>query len=683
MSAIVCAVLGVELRRLLRDRRALFAAVILPALLYPLIFWTTDRVERSGKEILAAREVSLALDLSAAPPELAQAARDALAQQTPIQLFDLDAEALIAFEENGTEGLDREATTAGRRALYDRLVGGSGQALVTASPDPGFPQRTLLRIYSDVKEDVSREAGTRARHALEELDQRLTRTRRKALLGADPAAGLDPQVIDIASAADSSGAALGRLLPLLAVLVLLSGGSYAALATFAGEREAGTLETLLVQPIPARPIALGKFAAVLVAGCVTLGVNLASLMLCGLAGLGHLPGFTDGARGPGLARLALGLVYLPGAVLICALLCLVCGKARSFREGQQTILPVMILTALPTAIVLQPGVETSLLLAAVPFTGAALCLRDALSGELGWTAALVMWASHLGGATLLLGRLGHLLDGERVFAGGGASSRARGERPSEAHALRWGIGGVLAMYLVGTRLQQWDLSRGLMLTLWVLIPSLALATAWRARGRGSLGRELGLTPPRAVHLLGALLCVPAVTWAMTHLLAWQLEVLPMPSAAADASGLGAIEGWSTPMLLFAVAISPGICEELFLRGALLSSLRRDLSATRAVLWQALFFALLHLSIYRLVPTFLLGGALGALRLRTASILPAMAAHALYNALAVLTQGESPRVGWARAEWMHYLPFLAPLGLLLLALPPRRRLSGGQVEEHRP
>ena len=47
------------------------------------------------------------------------------------------------------------------------------------------------------------------------------------------------------------------------MLVLLSGGSYAALAAFAGERESGTLETLLVQPVPSLDIVWGKFGSVL------------------------------------------------------------------------------------------------------------------------------------------------------------------------------------------------------------------------------------------------------------------------------------------------------------------------------------------------------------------------------------------------------------------------------------
>lgn len=671
MNPIVRSVLSSELRQLVRDRRALFAAVLLPALLYPLLFWGTEELERSGEELLAAREVLVALDLGAAPPEVADRARAAILQRTPIQVFEVDAQDLVTFEREEAGPLDPDLATAQRRTRYDRLLSGGGSALVTGDTDPDLPSRAVFHVYFDVKDDESREAADRAKEALGEVDVRLTEARRAELLGADPALGLDLEPVDVASAADASGAALGRWLPLLAVLVLLSGGSYAALAVFAGEREAGTLETLLVQPVPSRLVVLGKFLAVLCAGGVTLSTNLASLVVCGSLGLGDLPGFDGGATGPGLARLALGLVYLPGAVLVLAVLSLVCGKARTFREGQQTILPVMIVTALPTAIVMQPELETSLLLAALPFAGAALCVRDAMAGDLALTPAAVMWVAHAGWAWLVLTRLGVLLDAERVLSSGGSGDEDALRRASARHGLRWGFISVLLMYVVGVRLQQWDLEWGLGLTLWGLVLALALATAWRARGRrGGLAGELALGPPHPLHALAGLLCIPAALWAMGHLLTWQLEVLPMPaSSQADATGLAILQ-WSTPLLVFLVAVSPGVCEEVLFRGALLSSLRRDLTPTRAVLWQALYFALMHLSVYRLLPTFLLGVALGALTLRARSVWPAVLAHAAYNATHILTQAE--RVDWSsRAAW-PYLPWLALVGVGLLALPRGER-----------
>lgn len=669
-------VLGNEVRQLVRDRRALFAAVVLPALLYPLLFWSQGAIEESSREMLEAREVGVAVDFSALSEDAAGAARAAIAARTPIQVFDVDAGALAAFEADEARDLEPEPARVRRRAAVDDLLSGGGHVLVTGRPHREVLTRTKFRVYFDVKDDDSREAADRVEAALEEHETRLVRERRAALLSADPAAGLDLEPVDVATAKDASGAKLGRLLPLLALIVLLSGGSYAALAVFAGEREAGTLETLLVQPVPAASVVRGKYLAVLAAGLVTLAANLASAVACLQLGLGDFAGLDmNTAGGLDLARLASGVVYLPACALLCALLCLVCGRARTFRQGQVTILPILIVTALPTAVALQPQVEATPLLALVPFTGPALALRDALRGELALLPTAVMILSHIGWTMLLLSRLGTLLDAERVLAGGDDEGSTAQRRASSRHGLRWGFVAVLSLYVLGGELQRWDLKWGLVLTLWVVLPALAWLCARRARGASSTWSEFKLRPPQLSHVAGAALVVPGLAWVIAEwVLPLQMRLLPMPSSAGAGDALvNALETTSTPLLLFLFALSPGVGEELFFRGPLLSSLRRDLTPARAVAWQALFFAAAHASVYRLVPTGLLGLLLGAVTLRARSLWPAILLHAGYNAYQTADQlGRLPAPDHPAWSWA---PWLAIPGLALLALPRRDAGAG--------
>ncbi|MEE8469667.1 MAG: CPBP family glutamic-type intramembrane protease, partial [Planctomycetota bacterium] len=650
---------------------ALFAAVLLPALLYPLMFWGQTELLKGSRALLAAREVNIALDLTRADSAVAARARVLLEQHTPIQVFDVDALPLFEFDAGEAALLDPEPASVRRRAIVQDLMGGSAHIVITGEQHPSVNSRTRFRIYYDIKDDAAREAADRAASALSDLELELSLERRRRLLPSDPALGLDLIAVDVASAEDASGAKLGRLLPLLAVLVLLSGGSYAALSVFAGERESGTLETLLVQPVPARTLARGKFLAVLAAGLVTLASNLGSIVACMAAGLGELPG-AQAVGGLSLARAAAGFVYLPGAVLVCSVLCWVCGRARTFREGQMTILPVMLLTALPTAICLQPSVETTLLLAATPFAGPALSLRDALGGSLSLLPTLVMIASHAFYSWLVLGRLSNILDLERTI-----TSDKRGAESAEGLAAshlaqRWGFIAVLALYVIGGRLQAWSFETGLVLTFWVLLPLLILGAARHSKKLLGVGARIGLSLrlPAPQHLLGALLLAPGISWLMTvHFLPLQESLLPLPEQAAAAESLAAIFGaLDTWKVIFLFALSPGIWEELLYRGALLSHLRRDLGGMKAVLWQALFFAAAHASIYRLVPTGILGLVLGALTLRSRSILPAMVLHLAYNAgtmLVVLERlGERGEEWWTRAAW------LAPVGLALCLLPAK-------------
>jgi len=676
------AVLASELRQLVRDRRALFAAVLLPALLYPLIFWVSGALERTGRERLAAREVAVAADLERLDPDVAGRAREAIRSRAPLRWLAVDAGPLLELERSGPDlalGTARDE----RRARFHALVAEGGDVLLVGRSSEGPAARSTFTLTYEIKDESAREAVERVSAALGELGAELAAERRAALLGDDPARGLELVAVDVASARDAQGARLGRLLPLLALLVLVSGGSYAALAAFAGEREAGTLETLLVQPLRARSIVAGKFLAVLAAGLATLVANLASLAAC--VELGLAPSLGPAAASGsalGLARIASGIVYLPACVLLCAVLCLVCGRARTFRQGQLLLLPVLLLALVPTALALQPGVEASFGWALVPLAGPALALREALRGELLFGPTAVMVLSHAGWTALVLARLAGVLDAERAL-GGEPEDAGRGA--ALRHGQAWGFGAVLALIVLGGELQRRDLFWGLALTLWVLLPALAIACARRARrsGAGGLARELGLRAPSLAHALGALLLVPGLAHAVGEwILPLQERFLPLPAGALDARKL---ESWlaSTPtaLLLFLMALSPGVGEELFFRGALQSSLGRGTSAWRAVAWQAAFFAAAHASIYRLIPTGLVGLVLGALTVRARSILPAVILHTGYDAWQVLRGLERLPEGWEGRPWTS--PWLALVGLALLTLRASRSEADGAPSGQEP
>jgi sodium transport system permease protein len=681
-------VLASELRQLVRDRRAVFAAVLLPALLYPLIFYASGKLESVGRETMAEREVTALLDFSAAvggpEGEVARRARLALDARAPIVLTEVDASGLLALdpapvpdepEESGAPSDTADDSAVRERALA--LLGPSAHVLVTARPAPETAARTRFEVWYDVQDDVAHEGADRARDALRELAGELRIEARERLLGGDPASGLAPHTVDVASDADKSGAALGRWLPFLALLVLISGGAYAALAVFAGEREAGTLETLLVQPVEHTDVARGKFLAVLVAGVVTVAVNLASLIACAVTGLAEMPGFDASSGAVPLDRLsAAAIVLLAPCALLTALLCLVCGKARTFREGQMLLMPVTFAVMLPTAIVLRPEAQLGVLTALLPFVGSGLALREALEGDLSLMLGALVVASHVGWTLLLLGRVAHMLDGERALR----DSRGAEAGSLAARAARHGqisaFAVVMALYLIAGAVQRADLEWGLVVTFWVMLPVFALGIAYlapRTPGRRWTA-DLALGAPAPWHLIGAVLLVPALAALAERWLALQMELLPMPREALQTETFAALfDGRSTLWLFFFFALSPGIWEELTFRGSLLSSMRRGMQAWKVVLLQGMWFAFAHASVYRLAPTFLLGVLFALTTLRARSVWPAMAAHTAYNALLVLgANGRLPASFEAMGELGHWTNWLAVLGAACLMVPSMHR-----------
>ena len=674
-----------EVKRLARDRRALFTAVILPALIYPLIFHGRAWLESLSSQTLAERTVRIALDVAQAPAEIALGLERDLGARAGVELMAFDDPELLDELHALSEGLHegRPEALERQRELAARALEHEIDALVSVERHAVLAGRQVLRVYHDGSDELSGEAARRIGLSLAVLEDEVRTLRLEELLGArDPARGLDPVAVDLASEEQSGGATLGQLLPLLAVLVLISAGSFAALSVFAGEREAGTLETLLVQPVPTSAVAWGKFYAVLAVALAGLAVNVGSLFVSLALGLGALPGLAPGSAGgvvlaAGGGRLALAaLLFLPAGVLLAALLALISSRASTFRAGQQLLMPFFLAAAVPGAIAGWTDVPCDLLTALAPLLGGCLAVREALRGSLDAGPAAVTWIAGCLWAGLALRALAHSFSAERVLAHGVAdglapSDHAGREGRAARTALAFGGTAVLVLYLVGGWLQARLGIPGLLLTLWGLLPLLAwlCARAVAARTGESLAQALGLAWPSAQQVAGVLCCAPGLAWLVRTLAELQSRVAPLPASVLESAGNALWFADAGPLALFFVlALSPGVCEELFFRGALLSGLRRGLPPGRVVFWQALLFGAAHASVYRFLPSAAVGALLAAIALRTRSVVPAILLHVAYDGFQVLAF----QATWAADP---ALALFAIPGLYILWREPRRASAG--------
>jgi membrane protease YdiL (CAAX protease family) len=140
---------------------------------------------------------------------------------------------------------------------------------------------------------------------------------------------------------------------------------------------------------------------------------------------------------------------------------------------------------------------------------------------------------------------------------------------------------------------------------------------------------------------------------------WLLEFTKFFQAQLDAMGL--------PVVLLLIAILPGICEEFIFRGLILSGLRKDMSDRKAIMLQAFLFGIIHFSPYRLIPTAVLGGVLGWVRVRTGSIFPCMILHAVNNALAMTLLDTFADIGDPLSSGASAFPIAAMGSVITLAV----------------
>jgi len=213
---------------------------------------------------------------------------------------------------------------------------------------------------------------------------------------------------------------LASLIPLILILMTMTGAVYPAIDLTAGERERGTLEMLMATPVPRFGLLVAKYVAVLAVAMLTALINL-GMMTVTVYGSGLAPRLlesTDLLAERILAVLGLLLLF---AVFFSAVLLIVTCFARSFKEAQAYIVPLVLLSLLPGLLALVPELELKNALTVVPLLNIVLLARDLLEGKGDWAAASVVVCSTLIYAVAALALAARIFGAEAVLFGEGRS----------------------------------------------------------------------------------------------------------------------------------------------------------------------------------------------------------------------------------------------------------------------
>ncbi len=653
-AAVVRTILFKELRETLRDRRTLLMTVGLPVLLYPLVILAFTRIAESGEDAIAADKSVVAVWGEVPAP--VQAALDASTDLTlqpwgeapddvragllagRMPRLEADGPNSPARLRRGREPGPREVEpenpvlAAARAAVGGRKV----QAVIVAWPDTqtAFERGDAvpLTLYYDSVRRDSAVAHERVTAALDEARDRIVDERERARgLPEGFADGLTVQTRNTSSAERRSGQLLGSILPYILLTLSVLGGMYAAIDLTAGEKERGTMQTLLCAPITAAEIVLAKFLTVWLLSLLSLVANLVSLSLTVSRLLpADLPGI-------GATNLVLALAVLLPVTLTSSALFLACASfARDFRDGQTMLTPVYMAVALPAGVVALPTIELNAWTAFVPIVNVTLLVKALFLREAGAELVFLTLLSACIYAAVAIAGAVHVFHRETVLVGEKTSLRtvferggATGGTPDVGFALTAFAALLVVQFYGGLSLRGLSIP-WLLVTLQYggfLLPTLGLIALFGFDWRSTLALR---RPPLAALLVA--LALGASAWLFAGGVVARL--LPPPESLTRAMERFLQLG-DQPMPLWVVwlvlGVTPAICEELFFRGLVFSGLRR-LGAWPAVLLSALLFGLAHASIYRLLPTFILGVLLGVLRWRSGSVVPGMVMHAVNNGL---------------------------------------------------
>lgn len=651
-----------ELRETLRDRRTIVTLLLMPLLVYPVLS-------------LAFRQFLLSSFQQGSTVPLRIATRSQEEWTT-----------LMTLLSQGDRLLAEQQTAAAARSLLGGPILGAdlGAAEPPLSEIQSFVADNLEAAVRSHQIDLgvvllpqAEEAASRAqvsfqllyrpnaplsRQAASFVERRLRAVNEEDLLHRLSQQGQAPRLRAawrLKPLADEEGHSfwLGTLVPLVLILMTITGAVYPAIDLTAGERERGTLEALMAAPVPRLGLLLAKYVAVLTVAVLTALVNLTAMTIT-IASSGLAP-ILFGERGlTPLAILAVLMLLGLFAAFFAAVLLSITSFARSFKEAQAYLIPLMVVSLAPGFLSVMPGLRLGPLWSVVPLANIVLLARDVLQGDvaLGWAAVAVLSTILYG--CLALSLAARVFGSDAILYGSEGSwsdlfrRRAGQTQPSVQAALTTLAvvaplyvltGGLLSQLTALPISGQLSAAAACSLILFALVP-LGMARAQGVRWKeGFQLQAVRWWTWGAAALLGLTLWPLAfnlMVWCQQAGLAtWTPQRLAEHRALFEEL-VGRLRQAPPALLGLSLGVVPAIGEELFFRGYLLGAARGRLPAWAAIVATGSLFGLFHVSlggvvaIERIVPSTLLGLVLGWVAWQSGSVLPGMLLHGLHNSLLV-------------------------------------------------
>ncbi|MHC4695930.1 MAG: ABC transporter permease subunit/CPBP intramembrane protease [Planctomycetota bacterium] len=676
-----------ELIDILRDRRTLIAMVVVPIVLYPLLMlgsvqaisYQTESLEEEGfrigvvgetqKERLislvqhgAAALMQIRARLDPDSEEAKQLPSTPLAERVEVVTF--------ATREELTQAVSDRAVQIGVVLENERLV-----------PPPNA--QNDIEIHADLEEVRSGFAQFQFNEMIGRFKDRIVDNRKRQerlpLLFDRP---FNVTVTDLSA----PSSILGQILPLILVLLTITGAIYPAIDLTAGERERGTLESLMVSPVPIFDLIVGKFLVV-----TTVAIMGATLNLAAVSATVYFGGFdkviasSEGAI-PYATMFFILLCLIPFAVLMSAIMIAVCSYARTFKEAQNYVTPVILAVLIPGGVAALPTTELEGVMLVVPVANMVLLARDLLLGAVvpWWNVLTVLLATTLYAGAAVAVAASVFGTESVVFADAGSwktmfSRSLRKPAPTPPVAL--GLIVVALLFPTWFFIQS-ALSPGpeesaaellyasgwLMPLLFVLLPVAILRYA-----KVDIATTLALRMPSGRYVLAAVLVgvsawVPAQELSVVQGLLFGVPQVVTDSADAMAETLAALPASRVFVL---IALVPAISEELLFRGLLLWSLSGSARKWTAIIVSAAVFGVFHFFLFKFAISAALGVVLGYICWQSRSIVPAMVTHFLHNAIGAITVINPNWTTWIglsdEEEWVHFPPHVLIPGCLVFVV----------------
>ncbi len=361
-----------ELLDTIRDRRTIISMIVVPVFVFPLLTlgfasFTSKMVAKSAEEIQPVAVIGAQYS-----PELY-----ALADiSEKINIVDINPDSIES-------------------SINDKLV-----RAVLIIPEH-FSERIISNDSTSVT-IVSNDADTKSNFAAINVRKLVMQYQETVVNNRLVERGVDPAITESfvveeknVSEEKMGSYLLSMFIPYIIIILSMVGAMYTAIDLTAGEKERGTLETILVSPIPRWQLATGKFLTILTTSIVSTVMVLGSMSATMFLGLMSSPGMDEFAKFE-ITPLMIFIIFLmmiPTACLLSAVIMSIAMFAKSHKEAQSYVSPLMFIVILPSMVSFMPGVELNIQLAFVPLVNICLSIKEAMMGSVNWLYIAIIFIS--------------------------------------------------------------------------------------------------------------------------------------------------------------------------------------------------------------------------------------------------------------------------------------------------
>ena len=529
-----------------------------------------------------------------------------------------------------------------------------------SQPHVDYPRPIILQNSADDKSVI---AHRRVHDVLQEWERVILKKQlQESQLPESLTEPVMPAELDVAEQEHVSANVWARMIPALLVIMALTGAFYPAVDLCAGEKERGTMETLLICPATRTEIVLGKFLTVFVFSATTAILNLVSVgmtsrYITSLAMAGAPSRIGEISLPPLSALIWVALILLPLATLFSALCLAIATFARSTKEGQYYLTPLLMVTLGLTIFCLSPGTEMQPFYSVLPVIGPGLLLKGMLKASgpnldvylyaipvfvtsVGYSLLALWWSIEQFGSEEVLFR-----EAERFDLRLWIKHLLRDKEPTPTFS----EAAFCFLLILILQFSSWrsfqdaikstpSSDQGLFHIRLLIVQQLALiATPALMMGlilTTNLRRTFSMRWPGFFRMTCAgLLAVTLHPLTVELITSLQWFFPPLPPKMAEL--MMQLKTADIRLVILAFAVTPAICEEIAFRGFLLSGFRRHGRLKTAIVLSSFAFGIIHMIPHQVFNATLLGLVLGAICVQNRSIFPGIFFHFVYNSLGVL------------------------------------------------